>query len=83
MHTVSEDFVFKELSHLNPSKSTGLDNIPARFIKDAAIFFLIPITYIINMSIVQNKVPEELLKLSPCIKREINLKLVILDLLVF
>ena len=60
LHTVNEDFVFKELSHLNPSKSTGLDNIHARFLKNAAIFLKIPITYIINMSIVENKVPEEL-----------------------
>ena len=60
LHTVNEDFVFKELSHLNPFKSTGLDNIPARFLKDAAVFLKIPITYIINMSVVENKVPEEL-----------------------
>ena len=45
---------------MNPFKSTGLDHIPARFLKDAAVFLKIPITYIINMSIVENKVPEEL-----------------------
>ena len=33
---VSEDFVFKELVKLNSTKSTGLDNLPARFIKDGA-----------------------------------------------
>ena len=31
LHTVNEDFVFKELSHLNPFKSTGLDNILLNF----------------------------------------------------
>ena len=29
---VTEDFVFKELMHLNTCKSTGLDGIPARFL---------------------------------------------------
>jgi hypothetical protein len=41
----------KELKNLNSSKSTGLDEIPARFLKDAASFLKIPITFIINMSI--------------------------------
>ena len=27
---VNEDFIYKELCKLNPSKSTGTDNIPAR-----------------------------------------------------
>jgi hypothetical protein len=52
--------VYKELSHLNVTKSTGLDNIPARFLRDGAIFLKIPITYIINMSIVDRQVPDEL-----------------------
>jgi hypothetical protein len=33
---VTEDFIFSELEKLNPNKSTGLDNIPARFLKDGA-----------------------------------------------
>ena len=36
---VNEDFIYKELCKLNPSKSTGTDNIPARFVKDAASVF--------------------------------------------
>ena len=35
---VSESFVYKELRNLNSSKSTGLDEVPARFLKDAAFF---------------------------------------------
>jgi len=58
--TVSEEYVYKELCSLNPMKSTGLDNIPARFIKDGAIFLKIPITFIINKSIVDKEVPTEL-----------------------
>ena len=60
LHTVSEEFVYKELSSLNSSKSTGLDNISARFLKDGASFLKLPITYIINMSITSGEVPGEL-----------------------
>ena len=31
---VSEEFVFKELNQLNSYKSTGLDEIPAKFLKE-------------------------------------------------
>jgi hypothetical protein len=36
LQPVTEEFVFKELCSLNANKSTGLDEIPARFIKDGA-----------------------------------------------
>ena len=36
---VNEDFIYKELCKLNPSKSTGADSLPARFVKDAASVF--------------------------------------------
>ena len=57
---VTEDFVFKELMHLNTCKSTGLDGIPARFLKDGADFLKLPITWIINSSISENTVPSEM-----------------------
>ena len=57
---VSEDFILKELCKLNPSKSTGLDKIPARFVNDAASVLSKPITHIINLSIEQNVVPNDL-----------------------
>lgn len=60
LHTVSEDFVYKELCMLNSAKSAGIDNIPARFLKDGASFLKIPITFIVNKSIVENRVPVEL-----------------------
>ena len=47
---VSEDFIYRELCKLNPSKSTGTDNIPARFVKDAASVLTKPILHIINLS---------------------------------
>jgi hypothetical protein len=33
---VDANFALKELEQLNPSKSTGLDGIPPRFLRDGA-----------------------------------------------
>ena len=41
LKTVSEDFVLKELNSLNITKSIGVDNLPARFLKDGASFLKI------------------------------------------
>jgi len=41
LKTVSEDYVLKELNSLNITKSIGVDNIPARFLKDGASFLKI------------------------------------------
>ena len=46
LKTVSEDFIYKELDSLNLTKSTGVDNIPTRFLKDGASFLKISILYI-------------------------------------
>lgn len=71
LHTVSEQFVLNELSKLNCSKSTGLDDIPARFLKDAAPFIKIHITFLINSSIVNESVPNDLksAKVKPLFKK--------------
>jgi len=60
LHTVSETYIYKELCKLNCSKSTGLDDIPAKFLKDAAPFLKIHITFLVNSSITSNTVPKEL-----------------------
>ena len=57
---VNEDFIYKELCKLSPSKSYGTDNIPARFVKDAASVFKKPIGHIINLSIEKNVAPKDL-----------------------
>jgi len=69
---VSENFVYKELCSLNTSKSTGLDDIPARFLKDAAPVVKLPITFLINMSISEGKVPDDLkfAKVKPIFKKK-------------
>ena len=73
---VSEDFVFKELCSLNITKSTGLDGIPARFLKDAAPVLKIPITFLINKSISEGVVPDELklAKVKPLFKKNDRLR---------
>jgi hypothetical protein len=68
---VSESFVFKELCKLNINKSTGLDGIPARFLKDAAHIIKLPITFLINLSISEGCVPDDLklAKVKPLFKK--------------
>ena len=46
---IDTDFVRKQLQDLKSSKATGLDKIPAKLLKDAAIQIAKPITYIINL----------------------------------
>lgn len=71
LHTVSEEFILKELRSLNVTKSTGLDNIPPRFLKDGAEYLVKPILHIVNLSIEQNVVPNELkyAKVKPLYKK--------------
>ena len=71
LQPVTEDFVFKELKCLNVTKSTGLDNIPARFLKDGAPVLKTPITAIINQSIQSGIVPDEMkeARVSPIYKK--------------
>ena len=73
---VSEDFVYKELLKLNPSKSTGLDEIPARFIRDGASVLKIPITYIVNLSLSSGQVPDDMkvARVKPLYKKNSSLE---------
>ena len=57
---VYEEFVLNKLSQLNPCKSTGFDEIPARFLKEGAPFLNIPVTFLVNMSISDNCVPDDM-----------------------
>ena len=54
---VSEVDVEKLLKGLNVTKSTGCDNISAKFLKDGANVVASPITYVINLSIQTSTVP--------------------------
>ena len=56
---------------MNASKSTGLDGLPARFIKDGAPVIKIPVTYIVNLSIDTGVVPDDMksARLTPIYKK--------------
>ena len=59
LNNVSESFINAELSRLNPKKSYGIDGLQSKFIKDAASEIKGPITFIVNLSISSNIVPNE------------------------
>lgn len=62
LQPLSEDFIYKELRNLNIDKSTGLDDIPARFKKNDAFYIKEPIMSIINKSVATGIVPEDFKK---------------------
>ena len=68
---MTESFVHKELSKLNPHKGTGLDLMPARFLKDASEFIKTPLTYIVNLSIKSNTFPTDMkqARITPLFKK--------------
>ena len=68
---VSKEDVLAKLKALNPSKAPGLDNIPARFLRDAAVGIASSITHITNMSISQGQFPGELklARVTPLFKK--------------
>ena len=61
---VNEETVLKHLETVNPGKATGLDNLPAKFIRDGAKHLAPPLTHIINLSLHSGKVPDELNQLG-------------------
>ena len=58
--TVSENLVRNELKSINPQKSTGLDNISPKFLKNGCNELANPLTYVINLSISTSSVPGNL-----------------------
>ncbi len=73
---VTMEFIQKELSQLNVSKSTGLDGISARFLKDGSDILKVPVEHIVNLSIVNNTVPNDLktARVSPLYKKNSKLE---------
>ena len=71
LEPVSVDDVHKEFKVLDARKSTGLYNLPSRFLKEGAEFLAQPIEFIINRSIVTGIVPDELkvAKVTPLYKK--------------
>ena len=57
---VSENKVLKYLNSLGINKATGLDDIPSRFVRDGASSIACPLTNVINLSLIQGVVPDDL-----------------------
>ena len=69
---VTKKFVLDELNKLKVLKSTGLDMVPARFLKDGARNLYGPLNYIINLSILSSTFPDEMkiAKVTPLHKKK-------------
>ena len=57
---VSENKVLKYLNKMSADKATGLDSIPAKFIVDGSSLIASPLTHVINLSLIQGSVPDDL-----------------------
>ena len=57
LHAVDASFIRNELAKLRLSKSTGLDKIQAKLLKDAASVIAKPVTYLINLTISTGEIP--------------------------
>ena len=57
---VPESKVLKYLNSLGIKKATGLDGIPSRFLRDGASIIACPLTHVINLSLIQGGVPDDL-----------------------
>ena len=73
---ISEEFVYKELCNLDPTKSTGIDGIKPLFLKDGAEVIKSAVTHLINLSIKSQVVPDELKSaiVKPLYKKIVDLK---------
>ncbi|XP_071959824.1 uncharacterized protein [Antedon mediterranea] len=72
LQPVNNDIVKKEILGLSINKSTGLDGIPARFLRDASEIIATPITRIINFSFETECFPNEmkLARVRPIYKKK-------------
>ena len=60
LNPVDKDQVLKIINNLGSEKATGIDGLPVRFIKDGANQISNPLTHIINLSLQQGIVPNDL-----------------------
>ncbi|KAI8481229.1 hypothetical protein Bbelb_410320 [Branchiostoma belcheri] len=70
LQPVDETEVLNELLKLRTKKSTGLDKIPAKLLKDSAPVIVKPLTHIFNLSIATGEIPKEwkMARVSPIYK---------------
>ena len=76
LQPVECDFVLNELKSMNSSKSTGLDNIGPRFLKDGAEVLVGIVTHLVNLSIQTKVVPDctKKAKVTPLYKKKSKLE---------
>ena len=60
LSVLSEDAVLKIVNSIGSNKATGLDNLPAKFLKDSINVTIGPLTHIVNLSIHSGIVPNDL-----------------------
>ena len=76
--SVPVDQVSSILNSISASKVTGLDELPARFIKDGSSVIAKPLTHIVNLSITTGNIPDDLKAarvVQNCTKRRVRLML--------
>ena len=59
LHTVSDEEVLKYVRKISVYKSSGMENLNSRIVKDAMLILHQEITHIINHTIIMGDVPEE------------------------
>ena len=52
--------VLKSLNSLGINKTSGFDGIPSRFVRDGASIIACALTHVINLSLIQGVVPDDL-----------------------
>ena len=57
---VSGKFIKEEISNLKVNKSTGLDGVSCRFLRDGADVLAEPMKHLVNFSIMSEAVPSQL-----------------------
>ena len=57
---VSENKILKCLGRLGAKKATGFEGIPARFERDSVSIIACPLRHVLNLSLIQGIVPDDL-----------------------
>ena len=73
---VTHASVLKLLQQFNPFKSTGIDNLSGKFLKEGAPVLASPITDLVNLSISLSSFPDDykIAKLKPLYKKQAKTK---------
>ena len=57
---VSDNKMLKYPTSLDINKATGLDGMPSRFVRDGVMIIACPLTHVIDLSLIQDVVPDDL-----------------------